>query len=425
MKDSPLARRPWILGIDLGPNSLGWCALAVSHEGEPAGTLHPPEDMASWPTLGVRIFEAGVGHYGEGEREESRGVKRRMARLQRRQIMRRARRMKKTFRVLQHAGLLPAFEEGAIRAAGGAEAARDALLKELDHRIAVELTPVLPQGNERQVHELLPYVLRARGLDHRLSLEQLGRALYHLAQRRGFLSNRKSGKKDEDEGAVKQGISDLSKAIKEGGSRTLGEHLFAEGCAGKRIRRRWTHRDMYREEFDTLWSAQVPLHPAVLTPELGRRLRQVIFHQRPLKSQRDLIGNCELENGGEYVHPTTGVVQKVSRRRRAPECLLVSQRFRLVQKVNDLAITDGAGRSTPLAQEQRGRLIAELEKTDNLSFAAVKKLLGLQRSSRFNLQEGGDKGIKGNRINARLTELFGDRWTQLSPSEKNEVVLEL
>ena len=37
-----------------------------------------------------------------------------------------------------------------------------------------------------------PWTLRVKGLDEELSLYQLGRALFHLQQRRGFKSNRKT-----------------------------------------------------------------------------------------------------------------------------------------------------------------------------------------------------------------------------------------
>jgi CRISPR/Cas system Type II protein with McrA/HNH and RuvC-like nuclease domain len=72
-----------------------------------------------------------------------------------------------------------------------------------------------------------PYSLRAKALDHKLELFELGRVLYHLCQKRGFLSNRKSAPKDEDskKGVVKTSISNLEKDIAESGSRTLGEYL--------------------------------------------------------------------------------------------------------------------------------------------------------------------------------------------------------
>ena len=42
------------------------------------------------------------------------------------------------------------------------------------------------------------YELRAKGLDEKLTLNELSRVLININQRRGFLSNRKSDKQDKD-----------------------------------------------------------------------------------------------------------------------------------------------------------------------------------------------------------------------------------
>lgn len=422
------ARRqePYILGLDLGANSLGWAALRIGPDGEPVGLLHPPEDMRVHPTMGVRIFTEGVENYGRGEREESRGAKRRMARLQRRQTMRRARRMAKTFRILQEAGLLPSFAKSAIQEAGSREAARDRLLKALDASLANKLAQSLAPEQRLHLHELLPYALRTLALDEYIEPHAIGRAIYHLSQRRGFLSNRKAGTREKEDGAVKEGISELAKRIDESKSRTLGEYLYRFASkTDVKLRARWTARAMYLTEFDSIWKAQAVQHPGLLTDHLYRRLRNAIFHQRPLRSQRDLIGACELEDGGEYADIKTGELRRVSMRRRAPECFLVSQRFRVVQTINNLEIMDGGGGSSPLSQEQRRRLIDELEKREKLTYSEIRKVLGLARTTKFNLEEGPGDRIKGNRTNAQLLSALGDSWTSLSSVERDAVVLEL
>ncbi|MBI5435289.1 MAG: type II CRISPR RNA-guided endonuclease Cas9 [Planctomycetes bacterium] len=418
------AVRPYVLGIDLGANSVGWACLAVDAEGEPVGLLHPPGDMAEHPSLGVRIFEIGVEHYGQGEREETRGKKRRLARLQRRQTMRRARRIRRTFNILQAAGLLPSFAPGAIASAGGHELARDQVLKALDRSISGDLV-ASGAAELRVAHELLPYVLRAQGLDRPLTRFELGRAFYHLAQRRGFLSNRKAGGKDDDVGAVKKGISELGKQIAARGSRSLGEHLLHLGREGARIRERWTSRKMYSDEFDALWAVQAQHRPDVLDEAFRKRLRRAVFFQRPLKNQSDRIGLCDLENGGQFVDLVTGVVEATKRRKRAPECLLVSQRFRLVQKVNDLALVTGPGTTAPLTSEQRSLLLDALECEDSLTFAEIRKRLGIKNRVKFNLEAGGEKRLLGNRTNAGLVAVFRERWTQLAQEERDAVVLEI
>src|ERR1700674_5522968 len=103
-------------------------------------------------------------------------------------------------------------------------------------------------------------------------------------------------------------------------ARTLGEHFSRLAPTEARIRGRWTARSMYEDEFERIWDAQARFHPALLTPERRKALRSAIFFQRPLKMQKYLIGHCDLELG----------------ERRAPAYRLLSQRFRLLQRVNDL-----------------------------------------------------------------------------------------
>ena len=91
-----VAKGDFILGIDLGTNSVGWAMVGLK-DGKPSRLLR----------AGARVFEAGMDGDIQSGREESRNLKRRDARLHRRQLWRRGRRLKKIFRLLQNFGLLP------------------------------------------------------------------------------------------------------------------------------------------------------------------------------------------------------------------------------------------------------------------------------------------------------------------------------
>src|SRR3546814_20861137 len=61
-----------------------------------------------------------------------------------------------------------------------------------------------------------PYSLRKRALDERLEPYEIGRALFHLNQRRGFKSNRKAERKSGDEkesGKIATGAKELDREI--------------------------------------------------------------------------------------------------------------------------------------------------------------------------------------------------------------------
>ena len=381
---------PYALGLDLGVQSVGWAVIDLDNDGAPCGIR----------AAGVRCFDSGVEGQIESGRDQPRNTKRRQARLQRRQLWRRARRHAKLFHVLQRAGLLP---PGRVQSPED----RHKLLFDLDKSLA---GPYMV-GEDRVAAQLLPYRIRTRALDEPLEAFALGRALYHLGQRRGFLSNRRAVKDAEEEGQVKAGIADLRGKMQQAAARTLGEYFASLDPEEERIRRRWTSRGMYEEEFEAIWSAQAR-HHSVLTPNLKREIHDAIFRQRKLKSQKGLIGYCELESDC----------------RRAPWACLDAQRYRFLQRVNDLEVIAPDGEIHPLTAEERNKLIEALDTEGDLTFSAIRKLLGLNkpRGYGFNLEEGGEKRLVGNRTAAKLVGAIGrQRWGGLSEADRDRLVEDL
>jgi len=384
-----------ILGLDLGVGSVGW-ALMKTKNGVPCSCL----------ALGSRVFEAAAeGNLAAGK-DESPNVIRRMARMLRRQTERRARRRIKLANVLQKGGLLPDGPLDTLEA-------RHRFFVNLDARIRKQYKEEAPA---EFVHTF-PYWLRARALDAKLEPGELGRALYHLGQRRGFLSNRKAAaKEDEEKGKVKPAIEDLKCDIKSSGSRTLGEFLSRTNPAdptGRRIRERWTSRQMYKDEFNAIWDSQRKFHPDLLTDELRNRVFQAIFFQRPLKIQKHLIGLCQFEYKGRKP------------RRRAPFALLAAQRFRVLQKVNDLRIVAPDFSERELRSDERGRLLEQLESHEELKFDRIRRILKLDPQSKFNLERGGEKRLVGNRTNAKLRKIFGKSWESFTGETREKIVNEI
>ena len=71
------------------------------------------------------------------------------------------------------------------------------------------------------------YVCLTESLDMSIESDRyvLGRALYHLSQRRGFLSNRKESTKEGD-GPVKQKIQTLNTSMEASGCEFIGEYFY-------------------------------------------------------------------------------------------------------------------------------------------------------------------------------------------------------
>ncbi len=238
------------LGLDLGPNSIGWACIDTNNE--------------KILGLGNRIFQEGVSNYNQGK-EASKNESRRLARQSRRQYARKAQRKDKLKNILRLLGMFPEKQEG-----------------EQDF-----FEP------DRENPSNTIYRLRKKGLDEKLTKLEFGRVLYHLNQRRGFKSSLKSGQAKDDNKII-ESTNELEKKMAETNSRTLGEYLAHKNPIEERLRGRYTLRAMYVQEFDMLWENQKRYYPE-LTDAIKKNLKEeTIFHQRPLKSVSHLIGKCSL-----------------------------------------------------------------------------------------------------------------------------------
>jgi CRISPR-associated endonuclease Csn1 len=377
----------FVLGLDIGAASIGW-ALVETRDGQPQ----------SLKAAGVRAFAAGVEGDISSGRDQSRAVTRREARSRRRLLWRRRHRLTKLASRLQQAGLLPPVELSTPETING-------YFTNLDRDL-------FPQHIRTRDPHLMHYRLRARALDEKLTPYEIGRAIYHLSQRRGFLSNRKETarpRREDDEGVVKEAIGKLEQEMHAAGARTLGEHLSRLDPEQERVRGRYISRGMIERELEAIWQAQAFHHPDILTDDLKLAVRRAILHQRPLKSPKRFIGFCDLERD----------------RRRAPLAILASQRHRLLQKVNDLKFIPNDSAPCDLTPEQRAALAQALDTTPALTFPAIRRLLSL-KGGRFNFETEGEKGLIGNKTAARLLAVFGEeRWAAFTPQERDQIADDL
>jgi CRISPR-associated endonuclease Csn1 len=241
---------------------------------------------------------------------------------------------------------------------------------------------------QRKALEILnPYELRARGLNQALASAEFARALFHINQRRGFKSNRKTDKKDNDSGALKTAINKLRAAITAENCRTVGEWLHKRQTAGHTVRARlrehkiqkengktgleknydlYIDRAMIEIEFDTLWAAQHQFNPSLFNETARAELKDCLLYQRPLKPVKP--GRCTL----------------IPEEERAPLALPSTQRFRIYQEVNNLRILGEELQEQSLSLAQRDTLVQALEKHSKRSFTQIKKLLNLSGSTQFN-----------------------------------------
>ncbi|MDO8699892.1 MAG: type II CRISPR RNA-guided endonuclease Cas9 [Rhodoferax sp.] len=382
-----MAKMRYRLALDLGSTSLGWAMIRLNAEDNPYAIIK----------AGVRIFSDGRNP----KDGSSLAVTRREARAMRRRRDRLLKRKAHMTRALIEHGFFPADE-----------------------------------SQRKALVTLNPYSLRAKGLDAALTPAEFARALFHINQRRGFKSNRKTDKKDNDSGALKTAISKLRATMKEGNYRTVGEWLHRrltdtnkqpeERTVRARYRQAKVTKDdgktridksydlyidraMIEEEFDALWAKQTDLNPSLFTEAARADLRYCLLFQRPLKPVKP--GRCTL----------------IPEEERAPLALPSTQRFRMYQEVNNLRILREGLREEALTLQQRDDLITALEANSKRSFTQIKKLLGVGGAVQFNFEDPKRQELKGNTTSAILSKdgHFGDAWFAFDEAKQDAIVLQL
>lgn len=375
------------LGLDIGTNSIGWWLY-----GTDKGRISEVVDG------GVRIFSDGR----DPKSKASLAVDRRAARAQRRRRDRYLRRKAALMKRMAQVGLMPA------------DPAEAKALEVLD-----------------------PYELRAKGLDGPLPLTHFGRALFHLNQRRGFKSNRKTDRGDNESGKIKDATARLDQAMMANRARTYGEFLHMRRAVAPdpknvhSVRTRLTvarrdnaekeeagydfypDRKHLSEEFDKLWAAQARHASDILTDDLRDEIATIIFHQRPLKTPE--VGLCLFTD-----------------ERRIPSAHPLNQRRILLETVNNLKVAAQGEPSRPLSREERDQIVHALDNkkhTKSLSGMTMKlkalgKVIKLRPEQSFTLETANRDAIACDPVRASLShpKTFGTRWSSLDWDSQWDVV---
>lgn len=331
-----------ILGLDTGTNSLGWAVVDRDEHNQYMPICR-----------GDLIFTEGVKQ--EKGIEFSLAAERTSYRASRRHYFRRRLRKVEVLKVLVKHKLCPPLSDEALN--------RWHTKKEYPLDEDFILWQRTSEADNKN-----PYHDRHICLHRKLNLKDsqtdrytLGRALYHLTQRRGFLSNRLDQNEEAEEtGKVKSAISELSKEMKEAGCEFLGDYFYllyrTEGNR-VRIRSRYTDREKhYLQEFKEICRVQE------LDEDLAKALEKTIFFQRPLKSQRQGVGKCTMEKG----HSRCAVSHPLY------------EEYRMLCYLNNIRIkTPSDDRLRPLNAEEREKITPLFYQKSNFDFKKIaKKLAG-------------------------------------------------
>ncbi|MEO0729183.1 MAG: type II CRISPR RNA-guided endonuclease Cas9, partial [Pseudomonadota bacterium] len=367
--------------FDLGTHSIGWAVFRL--DASSSASRSPVALIAS----GVRIFDDSR----DPQKQKPLGEQRRGPRAARRRRDRFLQRRARVMALLIDFGLLPP-------------------------------DPV----KRKSLAELDPYRFRAEALDRRLEPHEIGRALVHLNQRRGFKSNRKAGGKDarEEQGKIADAALKLKEKMEAAGVRTFGAFLWkrhggADGKATPRTRDAvrirlegegrealyefYPTRAMLEAEFDEIMRVQAQHHSTVLSADRIALLRREMYFQRPLKT------------------PPRGLCTFVDGETRLPRALPSVEARVAYEIVNHLRYGSGLKLAIPLTAEQRDVLVSELLKGKNLTARTLRKVTGAEADARFSKDDFKDV-IAESAKKLASDGCFGKSWHDLSLADKDEVV---
>ena len=404
------------IGLDLGTNSIG-----ISVRDTDKGT----EIIDQLEYFSSVIFKSGVGNGKSGE--FSYAAERTKKRSTRRLYMARKYRIWATLKLLIENSYCPLHMED-LEKWSKYDKAKGLKRKYPIEAMKFEQWVRLDFDGDGIADYSSPFQLRAelmeRQFDFTKEIERykLGRALYHIAQRRGFKSSKgetiKEQEKNEstDIGNVDIDVVDALKKSEEKKSGKLVEfmkksNISTIGCAffeleklGIRVRNseyqavRSQYKDEVRQIFDFQegLSVESDFYKRIVSEKKGEG---TIFYKRPLRSQKGLVGKCTMEPD----------------KPRCPISHPEFEKFRAWCLINNIRF--GEGLIDTLSLEQKNRLYNDrfLLTRANFKFEDIRKWIEREVGKHLDFKDNtinykDNANVSGCPISGRLKNLLGDDW---------------
>lgn len=344
-----------ILGLDLGTNSIGWALIQQDFENKQGKILG----------MGSRIIPLST----DDEKEFSQGNAI-------------SKNQKRTTKRTQRKG----YDRYQLRR----KSLTNILLKnEMFDEALFKLQPLELWG------------LRAKAVNEKIELKELGRVLYHLNQKRGYKSSRSDANLDKKDTEYVAEVKSRYQEIKEQGI-TIGQKFFAELQKDQyyRVKQQVFPREAYVEEFEAICKQQQKHYTKIITDEFIAKLRdEIIYYQRKLKSQKGLVSVCEFEGFGTKSKEgkEAFVGPKV-----APKSSPLFQVCKLWESINTITLKNKSGETLDISLEQKQALFNYLDNNEKLTSAELFKILNLKKNDGWYFNKQIERGVQGNITKTQL-----------------------
>ena len=328
---------PYGIGLDIGIASVGWATVGLDTNERPFCILG----------MGSRIFDKAENP----KTGASLALPRREARSMRRRLRRHRHRNERIRYLLISAGIVTQEE-----------------LDEL-------FTGTLPDI----------YQLRVDALDRPLDNREFARVLIHIAQRRGFRSNRKTEKSQED-GKLLAAVTENQKRMADNDYRTTAEMLLKDKTfAGHKRNKGGDYlttvtRQMVEEEVHKIFAAQRLFHNPFAADKTENDYLEILLSQRSF----DEGPGGDSPYGGNQIERMIGHCTFFPEEQRAAKASYTFEYFNLLEKINHIRLISDKYNSVPLTDFQRKSLIEIAHKIENLTYDRIRKELHIPSELKFN-----------------------------------------
>lgn len=353
----------YILGLDIGTNSIGWAAVTVNKNNEAEKIIK----------MGSRIFTDSRNP----KDQTTLASHRRQKRHERRRRDRLAQRKKTILNQLIKMGLFP---------------------KNKDEQQELKKLDVLTLRSKAASQQLKPY--------------ELGRVFYHLSLKRGFQSNRKGLSEEDAKNKISERIENLKSQLESNKFKTVGQFLnsrYQQELSTKAVVENDFHilRDLIKNEFDIIVGVQKKFFKNIDEKDWND-LRVRIFHQRPLRPVE--TGPCAIFGSDKKSFRTYKFMPSF-------------EEFRFLNELFNLRYMDSNYKTLGLSQEEIKLLFNEFRSSTKISFSKIKKVIK-KPQIQFSIEASRAKGeIKVSTTNHFFAheDLFSDDWYSLSLKKRDQI----
>lgn len=269
---------------------------------------------------------------------------------------------------------------------------------------------MLPDNTLINLDKLNLWKIRSCSVHKKLSLQEIGRVLLHLNQKRGYKSARSEANMDKKDTEYVEHVKSRYKQLKESGL-TIGQKFYKELSENQfyRIKDQVYPREAYIDEYNSIMKNQQKFYPEIISDELITKIRdEIIYYQRKLKSQKGLVSICDFEGFWTKWISNDKEKEIFVGPRVAPKSSPFFQVCKIWETINNISLKRKFGDSIVIPLDKKQEIFEFLDKNEKLTYQQLLKILGYQKDEVYGNKQLVN-GLQGNKTKIEILNCFDDK----------------